>query len=194
MRGPTPRPIQLTSRQRAILEQIVRRATSVQREVLRARLLLAMADGQNNEQVARQWHVTVKAVRIWRRRWLAVADRLAAVEAEEADKALNALIRAVLDDQPRSGRPALFMAEQICSLIAVACEEPEASGRPISHWTPRELADEVVRRAIVAEISPRSVGRFLKSGGPQTPSVPLLAQPRPGGRSGSLRSRGKNRV
>ena len=46
--------------------------------------------------------------------------------------------------------------------MAVACEPPEKSGRPIDHWTGRELADEVKKRQIVNDISPRSVGRFLK--------------------------------
>lgn len=47
-------------------------------------------------------------------------------------------------------------------IMASACEDPQASGRPVSHWTPRELADEAVKRRIVERISPRSVGRFLK--------------------------------
>ena len=42
----------------------------------------------------------------------------------------------------------------------MACETPEKSGRPVSHWTPRKLADEVVKRGIVPSISVRHVGRF----------------------------------
>lgn len=45
--------------------------------------------------------------------------------------------------------------------MALACESPEDSGRPISHWTPRELADETIKRGIVKTISPRHLGRFL---------------------------------
>jgi putative transposase len=60
--------------------------------------------------------------------------------------------------------------------MALACEPPEASGRPISHWTPRELADEAIKRGIVETISERQVGRFLKSSRAQTASKPLLAQ------------------
>jgi hypothetical protein len=63
--------------------------------------------------------------------------------------------------------------------VAVACEPPEESGRPISHWTSRELADEVKKRRIVAAISPRSVGRFLKRGRVAAAPEPLLAQCRP---------------
>lgn len=44
----------------------------------------------------------------------------------------------------------------------MALEDPNDSDRPISHWTPSELAEEVVGRGIVETISPRSVGRFLQ--------------------------------
>jgi putative transposase len=60
-------------------------------------------------------------------------------------------------------------------IIALACESPSEAGRPVSHWTPAELADEAVKRGIVEEISPRSVGRFLKRGYSTTSSQPLLA-------------------
>ena len=46
--------------------------------------------------------------------------------------------------------------------MAVACEPPEKSGRPITHWTAQELTEEVVRRGIVASISPSQVSRYLR--------------------------------
>jgi hypothetical protein len=58
----------------------------------------------------------------------------------------------------------MFAAEEIVQIIAIACEKPEDAGRPISHWTARELADEALKRRIVGRISRRSGGRFLKSG------------------------------
>jgi transposase len=86
------------------------------------------------------------------------------------------MIEQVLSDAPRPGAPVKFTAEQVTEIVAVACEDPENSGRPVTHWTPRELADEVIKRDIVASISPRQVGRFLKSGGTQTSSEPILAE------------------
>jgi putative transposase len=101
---------------------------------------------------------------------------LAAVEAkEDADKPLVEAIEVVLTDAYRSGAPSCFSAEQIVQIIAVACEEPPASGLPITHWTPQELADEVVKRQIVERLSARSAGRFLKRGRSQAASEPLLA-------------------
>ena len=61
-----------------------------------------------------------------------------------------------------SGTPPTFGAEQICAIVALACERPSDSGRPITHWTQAELADEAVKRGIVASISPDSIGRLFK--------------------------------
>ncbi len=43
-----------------------------------------------------------------------------------------------------------------------ACEPPEKSGRPITHWTAKELADEAIKRGIVPSISVTQVGRYLR--------------------------------
>jgi hypothetical protein len=47
-------------------------------------------------------------------------------------------------------------------ILALACEPPEKSGLPISHWTAHELADEVVKRGIVVSISTSQVSRYLR--------------------------------
>ena len=93
-----------------------------------------------------------------------------AAASESSGEDLRALVRTGLRDLPRRGTPPTFTAEQIVQIIAVACEEPAQSERPISHWTPAELADEVIKRKLVASISPSSVERFLKSGRSQTAS------------------------
>jgi putative transposase len=156
--------VQLTARQRACLEQIARRQTSPQRLVRRAKILLALDTGANQCHVMRQLHLNRGTVQAWRQRWLALASKLEQIEVDGgSDKALTAMIVAALTDHPRSGTPATFTAQQIVQIVAVACEDPAASGRPSSHWTPREVAEEVRQRGIVETISTRSVGRFLKS-------------------------------
>ena len=157
--------VQMTARQRACLEQIARRQTSPQRLVRRAKILLALETGANQCQVMRQMHLNRGTVRVWRQRWLAFAPKLAQLEADEgSDKTLCTMIVEALTDHPRPGTPATFTAEQIVQIVAVACEAPADSGRPVSHWTPREVAEEVRKRGLVETISTRSVGRFLKSG------------------------------
>ena len=175
---PTVSPrVQLTTRQRTCLEQIIRRQTSPQRLVRRAKILLALETGANECHVMRQMHLNRGTVRAWRQRWLAFAPKLAQLEADGgSDKTLCTMIVAALTDHPRPGTPATFTAEQIVQIVAVACEDPTDSGRPVSHWTPREVAEEVRKRGIVATISTRSVGRFLKSGRFTAPSSGILAQ------------------
>ena len=177
-----PRAVELSDRQRRLLEQIHKRQTAPVRLARRVGILLALADDPCLESVAQSLRLTRVSVRLWRDRWLDSADALRAAEADQADdQRLLGLIEAALDDAPRSGKPATFSPEQIVQLVAVACEPPGRSGRPISHWTSAELADEVKKRQIVKDISPRSVGRFSKRGGPSASQEPLLAQRQPAG-------------
>ena len=169
--------VTLTARQRACLEQIARRQTTAQRLVRRSKILLAMDAGATDCQLARQMSLHRGTVHAWRRRWCALAPKLEQMEAEEgSDKALTTVIVEALTDDPRSGAPATFTPEQIVQIVAVACEDPRDAGRPVSHWTPREVAEEVRKRRMVETISTRSVGRFLKSGGCAAPSGRVRAQ------------------
>ena len=88
------------------------------------------------------------------------ASREAAIETGK----LREAIEQTLADEARSGVPSTFSAEQIVQIVAIACEQPQASGYPISHWTPKEVARESIKRGIVTSISERQVGRFLKRG------------------------------
>ena len=180
MGGPPPATIELSTRQRALLEQLRQRQTAPQRLIRRVLILLALADNPCLQATARGLGLNRISVRLWRDRWRDAAGDLTRAEEDNAsDPQLLGLIQEILDDAPRPGGPATFSPEQIVQIVAVACEPPEKSGRPISHWTHRELADEVKKRQIVKDIAPRSVGRFLKTGRVAAPSQPLLAQCRP---------------
>src|SRR5436190_1051456 len=85
MPGPRPPAIALSAKLRAILEGFARRPSSPQQLVERSRLILAMADGANNERVARRLGPGRLTARTWRGRWLAAAPRLAAPEAAGED-------------------------------------------------------------------------------------------------------------
>src|SRR5262245_401870 len=172
----------ITERQQATLETMARSATCPQAVAQRARMILLAFDGLDNQNIAGQVGCERHAVGPWRRRWAEAFQRLVLVECCEKPSALPRAIEGVLSDLPRSGSPGKFTAEQVTEILAVACEAPEASGRPVTHWTPRELADEVVKRKIVASISARKVGRFLKSGRVEAASEPVLAQRQPGRR------------
>jgi putative transposase len=172
---------QLRARHRACLGQIVRRQTSPQRLGRRAKILLALATGANQCHVLRQMHRKRGTGQGWGRRWCALAPTLAQREAEEgSDQARTTVIVEALTAAPRSGTPATLTPEHIVQMVAVACAAPMDAGRPVSHWTPREVAEAVRTRRMVETSSTRSVGRFLTSGGLAASSGRGLAQ-RPAG-------------
>jgi putative transposase len=163
MRGPKPPPIELTTRQQDLLTRLTRRHSAPQQLVARALLILLAAIGLNNSQLSQRLSFDRNQVRLWRSRWLVAAPALAALEATDPDdQTLSRAIEQRLADAPRPGAPPKFTPEQVVQIVALACEDPADSGRPINPWTPRELADEASKRGIVENISPRSVGRFLK--------------------------------
>lgn len=166
---PGPKALALNLSEEAVtgLTKLTKAHQTGQQLVLRARIILLAGEGYDNAQIARTLTVHVDTVRLWRQRWqksgtiplndLSVAERLT--------------------DFPRPGAPARITATQRCQIEALACEKPEKSGRPITHWSHREIADELIERKIVESISARHAGRLLKRGGHQTPSDPLLADP-----------------
>ena len=161
MSGPLPVPITVSPPQRAVLERLLRQQTAPQALVRRIKIVLAAATGQRNEPIAAQLGCSPTTVRLWRARWAAATPVLAAVEQDAPD--LHATIAAVLADTPRPGAPDTFTAEQIVQIINLACTPPPTTGRPVNAWTQRDLAEEAVNQRIVSTISPRSIGRFLKT-------------------------------
>ena len=150
MPGPTPPPVELTAADQQGWDALVRRHTAPQQVATRARIVLLAAEGLNNCQIARHLELDVDTVRLWRQRWLAFQGvALADLSIEER-----------LTDAPRPGRPADITAEQVCQIVALACEAPSISGRPISQWSQREIADEIIRRGILSTISPRHAARL----------------------------------
>jgi putative transposase len=177
MPGPAPAAICLTTQQQTILERIVRRHTSSQQLVRRTKIILLANSGLNNEQIAQQLHVSRVTVQLWRQRWNESASKLAVLESEGIDdQVLMKWVESILKDEQRCGAPATFTIEQVVQIVALACEEPQVSGLPITDWTSRELASVAMKRGIVESISPRSVERFLKRSSFKTSFESLLAQ------------------
>jgi putative transposase len=164
MPGPKPPVLDLTDEERHGLEKLTKRHSSPQQLVLRARIVLAADDGKNNAQIARELDIDVQTVRRWRNRWLLLQPI--------ALKDLS--IQERLEDLPRPGAPPQITADQRCQIEALACEDPEDSKRPISHWTGREIAEEVMNRGIVDQISARHARRLLKRSRSQTSPDSLL--------------------
>jgi len=166
----------VTERQLATLKTMVGSSTCPQGVAQRARMIVLAFEGNTNESIAEKIKCERHMVGVWRRRWVRAFQRLVLVECGEKNSALPRAIERLLSDSPRRGWAGKFSAEQVAQIIAVACEPPEKCERPVTHWTPRELADEVKKRGIVASISARQIGRFLKGGRTQAASKPLLAE------------------
>jgi putative transposase len=156
-------PITLTPGQEADLRGLARAHKTPRKLAERAEMILRSAAGTEVRAIARQLGVWPKTVRHWRSRWLSGQAEAAAA--------------ARLADEPR---PGAFTPEQVCAIVALACEPPEKSELPLSHWSQSEMAREAVRRGIVDSSSHGSVGRFFKRGRPQTASRARLAHAQAG--------------
>lgn len=144
----------LSEREKEELAQITRRHRSEQQQAQRARIVLAAEQGHSNAQIGRELALNVDTVRLWRDRWVG----LQGIDLETLSVAER------LQDAPRPGAPPKFTEEHRCQMAAFACEAPRKAGRPLSQWTGREIAEELVKRGIVEEISPRHASDLLKKG------------------------------
>ena len=159
------RAVTLTAAMRCVLERLSRARKQPQHVVERASMIVLAADGVSDAEQARQLGTDPQRPRRWRARWLREMAAVVAVEESGApERELEAVILRTLTDEPRSGGPPKFSAEQVTKLIALACETPADSGLPVNRWTPAELATEAVKRGIVESISARHLDRILKRG------------------------------
>jgi transposase len=148
MAGPIASPLDLTTEQRQELTALSRGHSTPQKLAERARIVLLAADGVSVSETAQQLCIWRKTASLWRKRW------------READAAKSVAER--LSDAPRCGAPGKFTPEQVCAILALACEDPKDSDLPISQWSQSEVARQAVKRGIVPSISHGSVGRFFK--------------------------------
>jgi len=151
-KGPKPAELRLSEEEQSELEELVHRHKTPQQLAKRAHMVLRAAEGKRNAEIARELKVSVDTVRSWRGRWLS----LQALPLSQLSVAQR------LEDAPRPGKPSQISAEQRCQMVALACEQPK--DRPITHWTGREIAEEMMQRGIVPSISPRHASRLLKKG------------------------------
>lgn len=168
MPHPKAKTVIVSEKERQGLEKLVKQHQTAQQIALRARIVLASAAGKTNTSIAEANQVSHNTVRLWRNRWVS----LQGIPLEDLSVAER------LQDVPRPGAPSQITADQRCQIEALACEKPETSGRPITHWSAREIADEIMARKIVKQISPRHAARLLKRGHNQAALNPLLVDDR----------------
>jgi transposase len=153
--------IVISERQQKLLKEFSKSRTIGKCIVQRATIVLLGFTGMLNEQIAPQVGLNRQQVGLWRRRWRDAWDSVCVWECTEPHRLREAILD-VLSDAPRPGTPATFTAQQVSQIVALACEPPKLSGRPINHWTLRELRDEAIKRSIVTDISESRIGYFLQ--------------------------------
>jgi len=147
--------VTLSEKEREELTKITKRHKSEQRLVLRANIVLHAGQCHSNAQIARDLHSNVDTVRLWRDRWFGL-------------QGVNLDTRSVEDrltDIARPGKPSSITEVQRCQMATLACEAPDVAGCPISQWTGREIADEMVKRGIVKHISASYASQLVKKKG-----------------------------
>ena len=151
-------PINLTPAQNESLQKIIRRREIPHSIVQRAKIILKAAVGDNNKKISQDLGLCEDTVGLWRRRWVKDHTDLS-TEIDSNPKKLSQAIQELLTDKPRPGTPPTYTAEQVCQIIALACETPPD---PLIHWTREDLVREAVVRGIVEQISPSTIDRILK--------------------------------
>ena len=152
-------PIILNEEQKKYLQSIVRSREISHSLVIRSQIILKASQGNTNKAIGKTLNIIEETVSLWRKRWIENIHKFE--KFADKPKQLQRLINQTLSDKPRSGKPCHFSAEQICQLIALACESPPEY---LSHWTQDELVKEAIKRNITQTISKTTIGRFLKSG------------------------------
>jgi transposase len=130
--------IVISERQQKLLEEFSKSRTIGKCITQRATIILLGFEGMLNEEIAREVGLNRMQVGLWRRRWRKAWKALCVWECTESHRLREAVLD-ILSDAPRPGTPATFTAEQVSQIVALACEPPKLSGRPIDHWTLREL-------------------------------------------------------
>lgn len=138
----SPFTITVTILDESVLRARARSTIAAHRDVIRARIVLAAAQGATNTEIAAEVGVHIDTVRKWRRRF--------------ATAGLSGL-----EDRPRSGRPRTFTPVQVAEVKALACTLPAETGAPLSRWSSAEVATEAISREIADTISAATVRRWL---------------------------------
>lgn len=155
-------PINLTQKQENILTKISTSRSLPKSLITRAQIILYASKGLQNKEISSKVSLTREMVGVWRKRWNVAQEILLEMEKEEEELKHKQKINAILSDNEKPGVTPKFTAEQVCQILAVACEKPEDSNLPLSHWSLPALRLEVIKRGIVANISVTHLSRFLK--------------------------------
>ena len=155
--------VMLSPVQQEILEKLLNASTTSHAILIRAKIILHAAKNDSTYFIVNHLKVTWKTVQKWVERWNEYLPKFAKILTNKKNALRNAIIDC-LSDAPRSGKPPIFTPEQVVKITSLACTTPKSHGVPLSHWSSRSLAQQVVKMQIVQKISHAKVAIFLKQG------------------------------
>lgn len=130
--------ISLSEEEREELYRIIRKSTSPQQKVLRAKIVLLAEKKLPTEAIMKELNISKNTAVKWRKRFL--KNRLDG-----------------LHDEQRPGKPRTHYAEVRLKIATEACKPPET----ITHWSTRELAQHLSEQGI--NVSHMTVQRVLSA-------------------------------
>lgn len=164
--------------EQVILEKACRSKKTEQRIVERSRVILNYSLSGNKSELSRTLQSPRTFISRWVKRWRDKAGERK-VLLQELQQGIISVgkyeknLLGLLADEQRSGARLTFSAHQRQQLMAMACESPTDFGLPFTHWTHQLLSEQAKKTGI--DISPRHLGRILKTGAATTTSQSVLA-------------------
>ena len=153
-------PIELSEKERIILTGNAVGTHTPLHLKIRSQIILHAAEGKTNNTIERKMELNSETVKIWRDRYSGQKEELKKTEVESPQK-MRSSIEKILSDEQRPGAPAKFRDEQVAAIIALSLEDPAKLDLPFSHWSPKLLQIEAIKRGIVEDISVRQIGRLI---------------------------------
>lgn len=182
--------IRVSEQQLVVVSELRRSRSAPKGVVQRASIIELGFRGLRNVQIVDHVKLNRQQVGVWRQRWRDAWEALCVWESNEPHRLREGILE-VLSEAPRPGSPGTFTAEQVAQIVALACESPKLSDRPINRWTHQELRDEVVKRQIVSSISVAQVGRYLQQAALAAASLEAVAD-HDGEERRQIRARGRH--
>lgn len=133
--------IHLKTKDRELLDILIRKGKEKARKLTRCRILLLSDKKVRNSKISDMLGVTFFTIRQIQKRY------------EEEG------LKAAIEERDRPGKPPKFDGRQQAKITAMACSTPPEG---YSRWTLRLLANRVVELKIVEDISYKTVGELLK--------------------------------
>ena len=132
------KPFALSEQQQEEHQNIIRKRSSTQAFVLRAKIILAAGQGVSIRASTQQLQCNRRTTTLWRKHWVERSG-------------LSVMER--LQEASRLGAPPKFKAEQVCQIMALACEKPEDHGYILSHWLQNSLAKAAIEKKRLLNLS-----------------------------------------